>query len=158
MPALAARLLFLAVLLPFSLPALALDDTPQNREAQAERYLAAVPPKSQIADTVAGIAETLPPEQQEQFKALMLKYFDIDKVSVAIRQAMVKTFTADELKALADFYGSQVAKSAVGKMDAYRAEVLPATEQELQAAIAKVQAELHPQGAGDAKPAEEPKK
>ncbi|MBT3071449.1 DUF2059 domain-containing protein [Rhodomicrobium sp. Az07] len=157
MPALSARILFLAVLLPFSLPALALDDTPPNREAQADRYLAAVPPKSQIADTVAGLAETVPPEQREQFKALMLKYFNIDKVSVAIRQAMVKTFTADELKALADFYGSTVAKSAVGKMDAYRNEVLPATEEELQAALAKVQAELHPQGTGGAQPAEEKK-
>ena len=41
MSAIAARLLLLALLLPFSLPALRSGDTPQNREQQADRYLAA---------------------------------------------------------------------------------------------------------------------
>ena len=58
MPAIAARLLLLALLLPFSLPAFALDDTPQNREQQADRYLAAVPPQSMMSDMAAKMAET----------------------------------------------------------------------------------------------------
>ena len=53
MPAIAARLLFLALLLMFSLPAFALEDTPQNREQQADRYLQAVPPQSMMGDMSA---------------------------------------------------------------------------------------------------------
>jgi hypothetical protein len=143
MPAIAARLLFLAMLLPFSLPALAIEDTPQNREQQADRYLEAVPPQSMMNDMSSKMAETLPEEQQDQFKALMTKHLDITRVEAAIRAAMVKTFTADELKALADFYGSDVGKSAMAKMGTYMAEVMPATMSEVQAAVAKAQEEAH---------------
>src|SRR5208337_487100 len=68
MPAIAARLLLLALLLPFSLPAFALEDTPQNREQQAERYLEAVPPQSMMTDMSSKMAETLPEEQREMAK------------------------------------------------------------------------------------------
>ena len=46
----------------------------------------------------------------------MTKHLDIGRVTAAIKAAMVKTFTADELKALADFYGSEVGRSAMAKM------------------------------------------
>ncbi len=143
MPAIAARLLFLALLLPFSLPAFALEDTPQNREQQADRYLQAVPPQSMMGDMSAKMAETLPEEQRDEFKTLMTKYLDIGRVTVAIRAAMVKTFTAGELQALADFYGSDVGKAAMAKMGTYMSEVMPATMKEVQAALGKAQQEAH---------------
>ncbi len=143
MPAIAARLMLLALLLPFSLPAYALEDTPQNREQQADRYLEAVPPQSMMNDMSAKMAETLPEEQRDQFKALLTKYLDIGRVTAGIKAAMVKTFTADELKALADFYGSDVGKSAMAKMGTYMSEVMPATMSEVQAALTKAQAEAH---------------
>ena len=143
MPAIAARLLFLALLLPFSLPAFALEDTPQNREQQADRYLQAVPPQSMMGDMSAKMAETLPEEQRDEFKTLMTKYLDIGRVTVAIKAAMVKTFTADELQALADFYGSDVGKAAMAKMGTYMSEVMPATMKEVQAALGKAQQEAH---------------
>ena len=143
MPAIAARLPFLALLLPFSLPAFALEDTPQNREQQAVRYLQAVPPQSMMSDMSAKMAETLPEEQRDEFKALMTKYLDIGRVTAAIKAAMVKTFTADELNALADFYGSDVGKSAMAKMGTYMSEVMPATMNEVQAALGKAQGEAH---------------
>ena len=143
MPAIAARLLLLALLLPFSLPAFALDDTPQNREQQADRYLGAVPPQSMMSDMSAKMAETLPEEQRDQFKALMTKHLDLGRVTAAIKAAMIKTFTADELKALADFYGSDVGKSAMAKMGTYMSEVMPATMNEVQSALVKAQGEAH---------------
>ena len=143
MPAIAARLLVLALLLPFSLPAVALEDTPQNREQQAARYLQAVPPQSMMSDISAKMAETLPEEQRDEFKTLMTKHLDIGRVAAAIKAAMIKTFTADELKALADFYGSDVGKSAMAKMGTYMAEVMPATMNEVQAALGKAQGEAH---------------
>ncbi len=143
MPAIAARLLLVALLLPFSLPAFALEDTPQNREQQADRYLQAVPPQSMMNDMSAKMAETLPEEQRDEFKTLMTKYLDIGRVSAGIKAAMVKTFTADELKALADFYGSEVGRSAMAKMGTYMSEVMPATMNEVQAALGKAQEEAH---------------
>ena len=58
MSAIAARLLVLVLLLPFSLPAFALEDTPQNRAQQANRYLDAVPPQSMMTDMSSKMAET----------------------------------------------------------------------------------------------------
>jgi len=52
--------------------------------------------------------------------------------------AMVKHFTTDELKALADFYGSPVGKSAMQKFGAYMADVMPAIQAEMQKAQAKL--------------------
>ncbi len=143
MSAIAARLLLLFLLLPFSLPALALEDTPPNRALEADRYLEAVPPQSMITDMSAKMAETLPEEQRDPFKALMTKHLDLGRVTAAIKAAMVKTFTADELKALADFYGSNVGKSAMAKMGTYMSEVMPATMSEVQSALAKAQSEVH---------------
>jgi hypothetical protein len=143
MSAIAALFLLLALLLPSSLPALALNDTPQNREQQADRYLEAVPPQSMMNDMSAKMAQTLPEEQRDQFKALMTKHLDLGRVTAAIKAAMVKTFTADELKALADFYGSDVGKSAMSKMGTYMSEVMPATMNEVQSALMKAQGEAH---------------
>ena len=145
MPAIAARLLLLALLLSFSLPAFALEDTPQNREQQADRYLAAAPPQSMMSDMAAKMAETLPEEQRNQFKALMTKHLDLGRVTAAIKAAMIKTFSADELQALADFYGSDVGKSAMAKMGTYMSEVMPATMNEVQSALVKAQGEAHPE-------------
>ena len=85
----------------------------------------------------------MPEEQRDQFKALMTKYLDLGRVTAAIKAAMIKTFTADELKALADFYGSDVGKSAMAKMGTYMSEVMPATMNEVQSALMKAQGEAH---------------
>jgi hypothetical protein len=143
MRAIAARFLSLALLLPLSLPALALDDTPQNREEQANRYLEAVPPQGLIDELLGRTADTLPPEQQDQFKTLVSKYLDRQRIGSAIRAAMTKTFTADELQALADFYGSALGKSAMAKMQAYQNEVAPTLMSEFQTAVAAAEEEAH---------------
>ena len=124
-------------------PALALDDMPQNREQQADRYLEAVPPQSMMNDMSSKMAETLPEEQRDEFKTLLQKHLDMTRIAEAIKAAMVKTFNAEELKALADFYGSEVGKSAMGKMGTYMAEVMPATMKEVQAALVKAQRDFH---------------
>jgi len=53
--------------------------------------------------------------------------------------AMVKHFTTEELKALADFYGSPIGKLAMQKFGACMADVMSALEAELM----KVQAKLN---------------
>jgi len=117
-------------------PALALDDTPANRAEQADNYLRAVPPQSLLKEMTTKIAATMPESQRDAFITLMTKNMDISALTDLMRDSMIKNFTADELKALADFYGSPVGKSAVAKMGNYMADAMPRLVVELQKARA----------------------
>src|SRR5947208_11401964 len=94
-------------------------DTPETRRHEAERYLQATPAKALFEDMADKMAANLPPEQRDQFKKLMTSQLDIAALTKAMIDAMVKDFTTEELKALADFYGSPVGKSAMQKFGAY---------------------------------------
>ena len=112
-------------------PVWALEDTPANREQEAGRYLQATPPKEMMADMAEQMAKNLPQDQRDAFKDLLIKHLDIDALTKAIKEAMIKNFTADELKALADFYGSPVGKSAMKKFGTYMADVMPSIQTEM---------------------------
>jgi hypothetical protein len=114
-------------------------DTPETRRHEAERYLQANPPKALFEDMADKMAANFPPDQREQFKHMMTADLDIAALSKAMTDAMVKHFTTEELKALADFYGSTVGKSAMQKFGAYMADLMPI----LQAEILKAQAKLN---------------
>jgi len=114
-------------------------DTPETRRREADRYLQAVPPKALFEDIADKMATNLPADQRQQFKQMMTKDLDIAALSKAMTDAMVKHFTSEELKALADFYGSPVGKSAMQKFGAYMADLMPI----IQAEIMKAQAKLN---------------
>jgi hypothetical protein len=84
------------------------------------------------------MATNLPADQRQQFKQMMTKDLDIAAVSKAMTDAMVKHFTTEELKALADFYGSPVGKSAMQKFGAYMADLMPIIQAEMMKAQAKL--------------------
>jgi hypothetical protein len=117
-------------------PALALDDTPANRTAQADNYIRAVPPQSLMKDMATKIAATMPENQRATFVTLMTKNLDIGALTELMRTAMIKNFSADELKALADFYGSAVGQSAMAKMGNYMADATPGLITEMRKAQA----------------------
>jgi hypothetical protein len=96
-------------------------DTPETRRREAERYLQATPPKALFEDMADKMAMNLPADQRQQFKRMMTADLDIAALTKAMTDAMVKHFTTEELKALADFYGSPVGKSAMQKFGAYMA-------------------------------------
>src|SRR5438093_3429831 len=125
--------LFISCGLAFSAP-----DTPETRRHEAERYLQATPPKALFEDMADKMAANLPPDQREQFKRMMTTQLDVAALTKAMTDAMVKHFTTDELKALADFYGSPVGKSAMQKFGAYMADIMPAIQAEMQKAQAKL--------------------
>jgi hypothetical protein len=114
-------------------------DTPETRRHEAERYLQANPPKAVFGDIADKMAANLPPDQREQFKRVMTTELDVAALTKAMTDTMVKNFTTEELKALADFYGSPVGKSAMQKFGAYMADLMPL----LQAEILKAQAKLN---------------
>src|SRR5712675_1970629 len=119
-------------------PVFSAADTPETRRKEAERYLQVSPPKALFEDMADKMATTLPADQRDQFKKLMTTQVDIAALSKAMIDAMVKNFTTEELKALADFYGSPVGKSAMQKFGAYMADVMPAIQAEMQKAQAKL--------------------
>lgn len=112
-------------------------DTPETRRKEAERYLQAIPPKEMFADMAEKMAANLPPDQRAQFKAMMTSDLDIPALTKAMSDSMVKHFTTEELKALADFYGSPVGKSAMKKFGDYMADIMPAVQAEMMKAQAK---------------------
>jgi len=133
------KLLLLFVLTFFAWsPVFSAPDTPETRRREAERYLQVSPPKALFEDMADKIAANLPPDQREQFKRMMTADLDIAALSKAMTDAMVKHFTTDELKALADFYGSPVGKSAMQKFGAYMADLMPVLQAEIIKASAKL--------------------
>ena len=132
----------LVVLLALTLsawsPVFSAPDTPETRHHEADRYLQAVPPKALFEDMADKMATNLPADQRQQFKQMMTKDLDIAAVSKAMTDAMVKHFTTEELKALADFYGSPVGKSAMQKFGAYMADLMPIIQAEMMKAQAKL--------------------
>lgn len=126
-------------------PAMALDDTPANRAAQADNYLSVVPPQSMMDNLATKIAAAVPEGQRATFINLMTKNLDINAVRDLMRASMIKNFTPDELKALADFYGSPIGKSAMAKMGDYMADAMPRLVVELQKAQAVTQQQMKAQ-------------
>jgi Uncharacterized protein conserved in bacteria (DUF2059) len=119
-------------------PVFSAPDTPETRRKEAERYLQVSPPKALFEDMADKIAANLPADQREQFKRIMTADLDIAALSKAMTDAMVKDFTTEELKALADFYGSPVGKSAMQKFGTYMADIMPVMQAEIMKASAKL--------------------
>ena len=112
-------------------------DTPETRRREAERYLQATPPKAMFEDMADKMAANLPPAERDKFKQMLTSQLDIQALTKAMTDAMIKHFTTDELKALADFYGSPVGKSAMQKFGAYMADLMPMMQAEIMKAQAK---------------------
>jgi len=88
------------------------------------------------------IAATLPESQRATFTTMMTKNLDMQALADLMRDGMVKTFTADELKAVGDFYSSPVGKSAMAKMGGYMANIMPRLTVEMQKAVALTQQQM----------------
>ncbi len=141
-----------AAILLFCGIACALDDTPANRGQQADRYLVAMPVKEMLSDIVAGMPKGVPEEQKQMVKDLIANV-DVSAVEKAVKQSLVKHFTADEMKALADFYGSPAGKSAMKKFGPYMGDVMAA----IQAEMMKVRSKASRQAPEDEPKPGEPK-
>lgn len=120
----------------------ALEDSPESRSREAERYMAATPPKELFADMAEQVAKTLPPQSRAVFKKAFTQHLDLGALTKAMKDAMIKNFTTDELAALADFYGSPVGKSAMKKFGTYMAGLMPVVQGEMLKVMAKVNREL----------------
>lgn len=127
----------LALLLSSNLYAGVEDD----KLAAAHRYLAAAPMSAMVDDMTSKVALQVPEKERAKFVRLMTKELDVEALEAAVVDALVKTFTLEELNAFADFYGSEVGKSAIKKFGTYMSLVMPVMQQEMKRAIKKIEAE-----------------
>lgn len=133
-------LIFVLVLL--NTTAFAIEDTVENRSNEADRYLSVTPPKEMFQDMAKQMALNYPPEKRELFIKILTQYLDIEAVTKSLKDSMIKIFTADELAAIAEFYGSPVGRSATKKMGAFMAETLPTMQAEALKAVAKANRDI----------------
>jgi hypothetical protein len=131
-----------------------LEDTPENRSTQIDRYFESTPPEALVKDMLNKMTARMPDQQRTLFVERITKHLDMPKLRTIMHDAMSKNFTADELRALADFYGSPNGKSVMAKFGTYMQEAMPAIQQEFIAAAGKAQSEM--QSEMTEKPAEEP--
>ena len=131
------RVLLLAV--AFSISFMQAQDTEAERMKEAERYLTVVPMKEMLADMVEKMKVNQPPEKQAWIEMIFSKYVDYQALENIAKDGMVKSFTADELKALTDFYASPIGKSAMKKFGVYMAAIMPPLQAELRKAVEKSQ-------------------
>ena len=141
------KALVIITIIFLALPVLA--EKPADKDAHgkrleaADRYLKVMPPKNMFLDLVQKMSAQVPREQQKKFIDLMTKNMDLDKFSAIVRETIVKHFTAEELNALADFYGSPVGKSAMSKFGQYMADIMPQIQSLTIEAVKKTQGQMN---------------
>lgn len=132
-------LLLLLLLLPAAHASAS--DSEAERVAAAKRYLDVAQMTKMADDTMAELAKALPDEQRMQVLKFMHDAVRPEVLEQAAMASMVKVFTAEELNALADFFGSPLGKSAMGKFGVYMADVMPVIQQEIFRAMQLLPAE-----------------
>ena len=102
------------------------DADEKERLALAEKMHEIWPIRIRMENAIDNVAEQVPEERRAEIKAAMRKSMNYDKLQEESIKAMVKTFTVDELKAMIDFYGSDVGRSISGKTSVYESALQPA--------------------------------
>ena len=129
-----------------SQPAKPLADTPENRTAEAKRYLEAMPPKEMLREVANRVGPKFPENEQPIFKQVMASPA-MEKAAYRITlEALVKDFTVGELKAMVDFFGSPEGHAAYQKFGTFMAETIPPIQQEVKKSMAALQNQPTPPG------------
>lgn len=115
------------------------EDNRAARLAAAERLARATPVAKMRDDILTQVAAALPTSERQAFINEMKLLVRSDVIERIGREAMVKTFTAEEMTALAEFYESPQGMSVMKKMPVYMAAVMPAIQQEIQKAMIEAQ-------------------
>lgn len=119
-------------------PALAQDSDVNTRLELARRMHDIRPTEMQVNAAIDQVAQQQPEEQREAFRTAMrkvLNYKAIEKTSI---DAMAKIYTADELKAMVEYYSKPEAKSAGEKEQDYAKIVYPEIIRLLDEAVIRV--------------------
>src|SRR5215475_11640340 len=118
-------------------------DSPEARVAAAKRYYEVSDFPRLIDATIRASAAARDPQHVDEVVQLMSRHLNVDALAHIMLNAMVKDFTAEELNALADFYGSSVGKSAMSKFPNYLSDAMPQLMAEIQRTVAEIQEEVN---------------
>ncbi len=129
--------------------AFATEDTEENRVKEVERYLNLVPVAEMMSDITDSMSSTLPLDQQAFLRKVMQEHFDVDLLTETMKDAMVRNFTLEEIRALADFYEQPVAKSAMEKSTRMMGEIMPVIQREAERAVQAALAQQEAANAGE---------
>lgn len=102
------------------------DAEQKERLALAEQMHEIWPIRIRMENAIDKIVKAVQEDKQAEVKAAMRKSMQYDKLREESIKAMVETFTAEELKAMIAFYGSDTGRSISAKTPDYEAAITPA--------------------------------
>jgi hypothetical protein len=108
-----------------------IENTLENRQLQARRYLQVNPPQEIFRDIAESTRHMLPEAERQSFTDILTKHLDMDIVRVQMSSSLINRFTAEEIAVLADFYSLPAAKSAMNKMGLYMSDIMPVVQTEM---------------------------
>ncbi|PZO86157.1 MAG: hypothetical protein DI626_06770 [Micavibrio aeruginosavorus] len=116
---------FLAVLVIAS-PASAQDQGDQKTRLELAQKMHEIwPVRTRIESALESVSESFPEERRAEVKAEMRKAIQFKEVEEESIRAMADTFTAAELQAMIDFYGSETGRSISAKTADYEGALRP---------------------------------
>ena len=115
-------------------PAPSASEAESAKQAAVERYFRAMPMSKMMEGMYSEIAKQLPPERRSTFLIEIRKVVPAERLEKIATAAMLKTYSTEEINALADFYSSPYGASAMAKFGAYMSEIMPPTTIEIQRA------------------------
>jgi len=78
------------------------------------------------------------PVQSAEFREILTNAIDIRAITNLTRDKLIIHFTADELSALANFYGSRHGKTAMSKFGVYMADLMPQLQVFIEQAVTRI--------------------
>jgi len=125
------RLLIVVAVLCLAINVASAQDTSDERAAAANRYLKVIRMSEMLDDSISEMSKQMPEEKRPAFIRQLKTGVNIDMLESITREVMIKHFTADELNALADFYGSNNGARIMKKFGPFMADVMSIMQTEL---------------------------
>lgn len=141
------HLLLILPLIAFSYPAFAVEEAPATEQVSAlspdekERLELAGkmheiwPIRTRVETALESIAKGVPEDRQSEVKAAMRKAIQFGQLEEESIKAMAEIFTAEELKAMITFYGSDTGRAISAKTGDYELALRPVMVRMIDAAM-----------------------
>ena len=115
------------VLVGLTINLFAAEDTLSNRAIAADQLLQVCSIQETIAVSLEKIGQTMPQPKRDILESIV-SHLDIQAVTQVMRQSLIENFTADDLHALRDFWGTPAGKPILEKLSSGRFTDLSARE------------------------------
>ena len=93
-----------------------------------------------MEETYVAMAKQMPADKRDQFVIDMRAATNAEKMEKISRNALIETFTLDEINALANFFSSSHGASGLRRFGEYMNEIMPALLLEIQKSIEEIEA------------------